>query len=408
VLVPDRALAEYLHHLFPGSRLEPLDVGLPEEIKPKPGRPRKHGSGKERVAEHRRRDREKQIEMLNGLLALRAPDANGPGRCKEDERESCNENTIELITHSVTQLTSGTLYPSKNSSYPFGYLNTGSEMDLIEFLRSYHQMVLPEKEKSLLFSPAVFDPKLVSGKRRGPDNIIYLRHLWLDFENGDLNPEEFPELFPHIRMVVTNTFRHTRREPRYRVIIPTTQPMTSEVYAILYESIAFKLEEAGYDVPKKRNSEKVPGRKRSGLDWAKRAPVSLFNLPSQAGDATQSFFHVHTEEGRSTLDPAMWVENSGFLIKADVDPVPPPRDRNESVNQKDVEAAIDRWRGARAHPGEGNNRFYAFARELRSAGMDMFEIETTLRSEAPFSRSPSERKAQIPGIMNSLRRGRGR
>ena len=91
-----------------------------------------------------------------------------------------------------------------------------------------------------------------------------------------------------------------------------------------------------------------------------------------------------------------------------MDPVPPPRDRNESVNQKAVEAAIDRWRGARAHHGEGNDRFFRLAVELRSAGMDMFDIEATLRSEAPYGRTPRERKAQIPGIMNSLRRGRGR
>ena len=131
-------------------------------------------------------------------------------------------------------------------------------------------------------------------------------------------------------------------------------------------------------------------------------------MPSQAGDPSQSFFHVHIDGGRLTLDPAVWVENSGFLIKADVDPVPPSRDRNESVNQKAVEVAIDRWRGARAHPGEGNDRFFKLAIELRSAGMDMFEIETTLRSEAPYGRSPRERKAQIPGIMNSLRGRRGR
>ena len=65
---------------------------------------------------------------------------------------------------------------------------------------------------------------------------------------------------------------------------------------------------------------------------------------------------THTEGGRLTLDPTLWVETSGFLIKADVDPVPPPRDRNESVNQKAVEAAIDRWRGSRGHPGEGVRR----------------------------------------------------
>jgi hypothetical protein len=40
--------------------------------------------------------------------------------------------------------------------------------------------------------------------------------------------------------------------------------------------------------------------------------------------------------------------------------------------------------------------------------MDMFDIEATLRSEAPYGRTPRERKAQIPGTMNSLKGRRGR
>ena len=101
-------------------------------------------------------------------------------------------------------------------------------------------------------SPAIFDPNRVKGTARGTGNIIYLQNLWLDFENGDLSPDEFPKLFPRTRMILTNTFRHTVARPRYRVIIPTTDQLTPETYLLLYEQIARKLEDAGYAVPRRK------------------------------------------------------------------------------------------------------------------------------------------------------------
>ncbi len=83
-------------------------------------------------------------------------------------------------------------------------------------------------------SPAVFDPDKVEGTARAKENIVFLRHLWLDFEDGDLGPHQLPDLFPYLRMVVTNSFQHTENKPRFRVLIPTTQTMTPDVYSIIY------------------------------------------------------------------------------------------------------------------------------------------------------------------------------
>jgi hypothetical protein len=33
-------------------------------------------------------------------------------------------------------------------------------------------------------------------------NIVYLQNIFLDFENGDLRPEEFPRLFPDLEMIL--------------------------------------------------------------------------------------------------------------------------------------------------------------------------------------------------------------
>jgi hypothetical protein len=56
--------------------------------------------------------------------------------------------------------------------------------------------------------------------------------------------------------------------------------------------------------------------------------------------------------------------------------------------------------------GEGNVRFFNCAISLRSAGMSLKDIEQKLRDEAEFGRTPAQRRAQIPSIMNTLRRPR--
>ena len=156
-------------------------------------------------------------------------------------------------------------------------------------------------------STAIFDPNQVKGTARGTGNIVYLQNLWLDFEDGDLSPDEFPTLFPRTRMILTNTFRHTVARPRYRVIIPTTDQLMPEVYLLLYEQIARKLEDAGYAVPRRKpkaGRTSNAANRQSGLDWSKRLPTSLFYLPSQAADPSQSFFRDYSDTARAPLDPS--------------------------------------------------------------------------------------------------------
>src|SRR6478735_498495 len=89
------------------------------------------------------------------------------------------------------------------------YMRWFDKESFIFVLRELHQRKIESKERSWLMSPAIFDPNRVKGTARGTGNIVYLQNLWLDFENGDLSPDELPGLFPRIRMILTNTFRHT-------------------------------------------------------------------------------------------------------------------------------------------------------------------------------------------------------
>jgi hypothetical protein len=273
----------------------------------------------------------------------------------------------------------------------------------IHILSAFHRRKLSSKERNFLFSPAVFDPHRASDKHRGTTNIVYVQNVWLDFEDGDLQPKELPQLFPHVQMLVFNTFRHTAEKPRFRVIIPTTQPVTPEAYLLLYENIAWKLEDSGYFVQRNRKRQKA-AQPRSGLDWSKRHPTSLFYLPCQAEDAEKSFFLEYNDGARTPLDPLPWIENGEVSLQPELPAFCDSNSKGKDIDQARVERAIAAWRAT--PKGHGNDGFFRLALECKRAGMDVRQVEEMLQSEAEFAHSPSERKSQIDGIVVSLRKGR--
>jgi hypothetical protein len=70
IVVPDRGLAEYLHELFPGSRLGRLDVGIQIITRKKTGRPGKYRSNRERVAAQRQKSKQKKLQILLDQLTF--------------------------------------------------------------------------------------------------------------------------------------------------------------------------------------------------------------------------------------------------------------------------------------------------------------------------------------------------
>jgi hypothetical protein len=291
----------------------------------------------------------------------------------------------------------GTIYAHKQANEPLAYLKWQNEERYVAVLATAYMRKLRSKASNYLISPAIFDPTPhpINGKRRGEENIVYCRHVVLDFENGDLLAKELPALFPDIRMVVTNSFSSTQDKPRFRVIIPTNQPMNPEVYKAVYECIATKLEDGGYYVGnRKRRGNKKP----SGLDWSKRNPTSLFYLPCLAKDQAASFFTYYDDAGRKALDPVIWITNT-TPEPAEPEPV---WDENEhrAVNYAIVDAARCEWRAT--PKGQGNDAFFRFALKLRKAGLSPVEIEAILTEETGHAHSPKDRLAQIKGIMDTL------
>jgi hypothetical protein len=407
IIVPDRGLADYLHNLFPRSRIQKLDIGLEETPPRKPGRTKRHHSNRDRVAAQRQKATEERCRVLAEQIRLNFwPDTVTKEDCG-GRGESCAEIGIRLITQIGTQLCSASIFKAVNSPNPIGYVSGENINSFADWLRDLHSHQISAKDDNFLFSPAIFDPDRVHGSKRGLSNIVYLRHIVLDFENGDLRPEELPKLFPYLRMVVMNSYRHTTNAPRFRVVIPTTEIMTPEAYGLIYEFIAAKLEEAGHFVDRKTKSRTrllVSNTRRSGLDWSMSQPTSIFYLPRQAKDSCQSFFDDYAEPPRQLLTPSAWIQNTAIPLQPEAEPLPSHGIHQVGLNEWKVQSAIEKWRTSSSYPGEGGRMFFELGLSLRGAGTHLHEVESTLRTEAQFGRTPKERLAQIPSIMQSLRR----
>jgi hypothetical protein len=324
ILVPDLPLAEYLHEILPGSKLEKLDIGLVEQPPKNPGRPRKHATNREKVAKQRQKAKGKKLQLLADQFQLRMQDTNEGNWGKEEDGWFRAENTIELYSDLGTQPLTATLYSSKFSPIPLAYVS-GDIDAFVEFLHVCHEHQPESKKDSYLFTPAIFSSSRSTKKSRGKENILYLRHIVLDFEDGELKPETLAKLFPDLQMVVTNTFSHTSDKPRFRAVLFTDEPMTAEVYGLIYNSIADKLEEAGYSVNRNNKRQKPSGRSHvrpSGLDWQASRPSSVFYLPCQGEVPKDSFFHEHIE-GRYPLNPSTWIENSAIPLQPTFEPFDP-------------------------------------------------------------------------------------
>ena len=312
------------------------------------------------------------------------------------------ETSISIVTSIGTGVFHGSLFRDKTQRLPIGYVACDSNEDFVLYLMAVcHPRIESEKEQALMLAPAMFDPALSDQTDKGNDNVVYVRHVWLDFEDGDLKPKDFPNLFPEWRMVVVNSFSHTVEKPRFRVIIPTTEIMTRAIYTAIQEYIRSKLENAGYYVGKIAKSSK--GVLRSGLDISKQAANSQFYLPTQAQVNDGSFFHYY-EDDREFLNATEWI------VDADIPTAPEPEQEetfcnwSRSADETLVEVAIAKWHSAAK--GHGNEAFFQLAVDLRGAVLGKDEIESTLRIQAKFSRSPADRLAEIPHIMQSLETSR--
>ena len=365
VVVMDQATAHWLAGLFPGAHVQPMN-GAPISIPTsKPGRPRKHASGADRVRAFRERQR-----------ALRA------GAVSVAEEHGF-----------------GAAYASIYDTHPLLHLDLVDDDEFVALLRELHRRKLPNKNANFLFSPAHFDVHVNDADtKRGLQNVRYVRGIWLDNDGGDLTHTAFARLFPTVRMVAWNTYSSTRAKPRWRCFIPSTHAVTAEAYKSIIEQLMLVLRWAGYGTHAEKAAQ--PHLRTHGFDTSKFAASSLFYAPCQAAEPKASFFIDYNQEGRIAIDAELWIEHDIRDIEAKAEEMEGRASAISADKAHAIQVATNRWRSAPR--GQGNRAFYRLAQDLKRAGLTKAEIGTRLEIESKHASSPQDRAADAKRLSRSI------
>ncbi len=360
VIVMDRPTAHWLADCFPGARVEllNLNVSLPERQR---GRPRV------------------------GEAAL-SP-AERVRRCRLRKREAAGVQNPESLTPAIY----GSVFPTKFTpvSTLLLELDHADDDGFIALLADLHQRVVAVKDDNFLISPATFDADIAGVEtQRGLDNVTRARGIWLDFDDGDLTHDDFAAVFPTLRFAAFNTYSSTTGNNRWRAFVPTARDMSADEYATVVRQIERGLVD-------QRWVDRFTEGRQHGLDVSKMHAASLFYAPCQAADPTASSFHDHNDQPRTALDVDHWMTAGTSSIAAR--PMATLPSLHGPIERAAVDKAIAKWRAAPA--GSGHSAFFALAAQLNRAGLSAMELESLLKQQAQHARSPRERHAEIPNLI---------
>jgi hypothetical protein len=427
IIVPDRDTAGFIHRQFPGCpEPAPLGGSLLGAKKGRPGRQRVHTSNAEKQAAYRRRKREEREVATAIVNGLAVPDL-GPNLQPIADRLRASVADFAGKTALDVPRIMATVYADIWSKAPLAHVALSDADAFIRHLGEMSQRVVEAKEDSGLITPAVMDPEKSDDTSRGLANVRAVWGLWFDFDGGDMTPEALADLFPRYRIAAFNTHSSTLEAPRWRAFIPTTKAMTQDIHTRVLSDLVRVMENAGWF-----SAEQIAaGRKNAcgihGLDPSKFNAASMFYLPCRAAAGVEaSFFIDFAGPLRSALDVEAAI-NRPVIAEREVEasrprPAARPAVQPQSTivlspamqaaqeklieqsgaqaaarREEKVERAIDEWRSC--PPGKGSEGFFKLGMALKRAGLEKYEVEARLRSEAGYGRSPAERRAQVASIM---------
>jgi hypothetical protein len=429
IVVPDRDTALFIHEQFPGAPdPTPLGGSVLGAKKGTPGRPRLHPSNAEKQAAYRRRKREERevaAAMVNGVVA----ESLGPEMqaVADHLRATAPEFQGKAAMH-VSSLM-GTVYADIWSKQPLDHVDRADADEFIRHLRGMSGRTVEAKEDSGLITPEIMDPEKSDETSRGLANVRAIWCIWLDFDGGEMTPEDLAHLFPRLRITAFNTHSSTPEAPRWRAFIPTTKAMTRDIHERVLGDLVHVMENAGWFSVEQIAEGRKNARGAHGLDESKFNAASMFYLPCRARAGEEaSFFLDFADERRSPLDVEAAIAHP-VVAEREPEASPPapaativrPQPtiavspsmqamREKLMEQgstaaparrdEKVERAVEEWRACPR--GQGNDGFFKLGMALKRAGLDRYEVERTLYSEAAHGRSPSERRAQIASVMRKV------
>ncbi|NVK20869.1 MAG: hypothetical protein HWE30_19500 [Methylocystaceae bacterium] len=342
VYVTDMITAEWLGNIFPGSAVScfaPEGFAFPEQKQR--GRPAQHENAAERQKAYRQRLKMEQTALKN-------------------------------VNAQLTVLAD--LYDTKGEIYDVSAVD-----GLINQLHEAWQTTYAKKKDNHLVSSAVFNPALSEKTNRGLKNVENTWGIWLDNDDPNgISWQDFKKVFAHFKMVGCNSHSGNGR---YRVFLPTTTVMTTEVHQIVIDHIFLTLTDHGYE--------------HHGFDLSKRHAASLFYLPCQAKGGG-SFFDICDGD---LLDPL------AVLNVVELPDTPTLKvSIGKAASDQSIQTSIDYYRAVGAGTGQRNKAFFDLGYILLKKGCSLSTIEEALEM-ADYDDS-RRAKGQIASVIKSLESGR--
>ena len=265
-------------------------------------------------------------------------------------------------------------------------------------LRKQAKAIRDRKEDAAFFNPCVFEPPPGSSGYRKIDYFRQSSFLVLDFDDGNLSPEEFERIFWHEArrgqkrsFVICNSFSRSPDKPnKFRVLLFYKRPaMSLFQHKAVLESVVARLEKHGYS------------KQSAKLDPACWSGVQSFYVPCTNRDHQEwAFFRTHGTKGRDiercAFDPVL----SGItyihpnpVLAAPLKPV-----IVSSVSREQIDAATAQLRSLTE---DRHQPIFDTALALCRLGLSSTEVE----SELVFAvGSDSRMRRKVSDAMKSLER----
>ncbi|NOQ50478.1 MAG: hypothetical protein GQ557_02275 [Mycoplasmataceae bacterium] len=272
-----------------------------------------------------------------------------------------------------------------------------STKNFISVLNNASKVVITKKDEFIMLNAGIYDGSIDTVGYRRQLNFIESHFMILDFDNGNLSPEQFEDIFwikeskvEKRSFVICNSHSRSADEPnRFRVFMFYKSPVTSiEQHKAVYSDICKTLEKYGFD------------EDSACLDNACKSGNQSFYLPCINREHQEyAFFRKH---GLKRTDD---IKKYGIDVSAIIRTQPALSsdiivDRKLAENDKQQESAriilsIKQMKYSR------HQAFFDAAIEMRSLGLSLTEIESNCYA---ISGSETKMKNKVPDIMSSLKK----
>ena len=401
LIVPDKDTADDIASYYPGCRIEKLvgEYDMPQSK----GRPSKYDTNEAKREAHRiqktasmRRSRWKE-KSLKSDMWTNYPISIG------SMSTPCNPDSagfyVSIWDSRATRPRPTELWDVDTYRHLWQQSTCTTTEFFVQLSQRFDTKIYDDKFDNWLFSPALFDLSRNPDHGHCLENVVAVKGVVLDIDGTDMTPDIIADILAPYEMAIYSSFNHCPGDASYRVLIPTTEAMTSDASKAIRMMCVQRFRDHGF-------RDKLVEGPEHGVDTGKLHSAALFFWPCSRPDG----FFYHYREGGPAIDPREWIEQCPAVIidtitGADPEEMPTPQCATYCIAHRDrgVQLAIEYWRQQGCIKGSGRTQLWFLAKRLTEAGCDDGEMRGILYEQAGYATNPKERRCEIEGLLKDAK-----